>query len=148
MGEGGVPVKQRATSLQLLSATAPPAPPLPFPRCKCYGSSCWVVQATTRSAAAAARGSGWNSHGWRTRLGSKMDLRMPHLVDIAPFCSVVQAPSSPSSHGHANTVHHPVTVPMSFFGYGKAKVPDVVQVQSQKKSGYPCAFLMDPPPPP
>jgi hypothetical protein len=43
----------------------------------------------------------------------------------------VQAPSSPSSHGHANTVHHPVTVPMSFFGYGKAKVPDVVQVQSQ-----------------
>ncbi len=59
-----------------------------------------------------------------------MDLRMLHLVDIAPFCSVVQAPSSPSSHGHANTVHHPVTVPMSFFGYGKAKVPDVVQVQS------------------
>ncbi|KAH8969907.1 hypothetical protein BDL97_02G058400 [Sphagnum fallax] len=116
-----------ATSLQLLSATAPPLP-LPFPRCKCYGSSCWVVQATTRSAAAAAaRGSGWNSHGWRTRLGSKMDLRMPHLVDTAPFCSVVQAPSSPSSHGHANTVHHPVTVPMSFFGYGKAKVPDVVQ---------------------
>jgi hypothetical protein len=54
-----------------------------------------MVQATTRSAA--ARGSGWNSHGWRTRLGSKMDLRMPHLVDIAPFCSVVQAPSSPSS---------------------------------------------------
>jgi hypothetical protein len=123
-----------ATCLQLLSATAPPAPPvpLPFPRCKCYGSSCWVVQATTRSAAAAAaRGSGWNSHGWRTRLGSRMDLRMPHLVDTAPFCSVVQAPSSPSSHGHANTVHHPVTVPMSFFGYGKAKVPDVVQVQSQ-----------------
>ncbi|KAH9570786.1 hypothetical protein CY35_02G059700 [Sphagnum magellanicum] len=70
-----------ATSLQLLSATAPPAPPLPLPspRCKCYGSSCWVVQATTRSAAA-ARGSGWNSHGWRTRLGSKMDLRMPHLA--------------------------------------------------------------------
>ncbi len=93
VGEAGVPVKQRATSL--LSATAPPAPPLPFPRCKCYGSSCWMVQATTRSAA--ARGSGWNSHGWRTRLGSKMDLRMPHLVDIAPFCSVVQAPSSPSS---------------------------------------------------
>jgi hypothetical protein len=55
-----------------------------------------------------------------------MDLQMPHLVDIAPFCSVVQAPFSPSSHGHANTVHHHVTVPMSFFGYGKAKVPDVV----------------------
>jgi len=77
-----------------------------------------------------------------------MDLQMPHLVDIAPFCSVVQAPSSPSSHGHANTVHHLVIVPMSFFGYGKAKVRDVVQVQSQKKSRYPCAFLMDPPPPP
>jgi len=62
VGEGGVPVKQWATSLQLLSATAPHAPPLPFPRCKCYGSSCWVVQATTRSVVAAARGSGWNSH--------------------------------------------------------------------------------------
>jgi hypothetical protein len=36
-------VKQRATSLQLLWTTAPPAP---LPRCKCYGSSCWVAVAT------------------------------------------------------------------------------------------------------
>lgn len=50
-----------------------------------------------------------------------MDSLMPHLMDTAPFRGVCQAPS------HVRAARD-VMVPMAFFGYGKAKLPEVVQV--------------------
>jgi len=49
-----------------------------------------------------------------------MDSLMPHLMDTAPFRGVCQAPS------HVRAARE-VMVPMAFFGYGKAKLPEVVQ---------------------
>ena len=53
--------------------------------------------------------------------GGGMDSLMPHLMDTAPFRGVCQAPS------HVRAARE-VMVPMAFFGYGKAKLPEVVQV--------------------
>lgn len=48
-----------------------------------------------------------------------MDCAMPHLMDTAPFRGVCQAPSW--------RVRDTSVVPMAFFGFGKNKLPDVVQ---------------------
>lgn len=51
----------------------------------------------------------------------QMDFAMPHLMDTAPFRGVCQAPSRMRDA-------RDTSVPMAFFGFGKSKLPDVVQV--------------------
>jgi hypothetical protein len=53
--------------------------------------------------------------------GDEMDCAMPHLMDTAPFRGVCQAPSRGRDP-------RDLTVPMAFFGFGKSKLPEVVQV--------------------
>ncbi|KAG0562342.1 hypothetical protein KC19_9G138800 [Ceratodon purpureus] len=54
------------------------------------------------------------------RGGDAMDCAMPHLMDTAPFRGVCQAPSRMREA-------RDFSVPMAFFGFGKSKLPDVVQ---------------------
>lgn len=84
---------------------------------------CFEVSASWRGQRRAAR---WG------RIGRKMDLLMPHMIDTAPFRGVCQAPS------HAQVARE-LVVPMSFFGYGKAKLPEVVQVGHSQN----CSFLLN-----
>ena len=53
--------------------------------------------------------------------GDEMDCAMPHLMDTAPFRGVCQAPSRVRDA-------RDLIVPLAFFGFGKSKLPEVVQV--------------------
>jgi hypothetical protein len=53
--------------------------------------------------------------------GDEMDCAMPHLMDTVPFRGVCQAPSRGRDP-------RDLTVPMAFCGFGKSKLPEVVQV--------------------
>jgi hypothetical protein len=59
--------------------------------------------------------------GTRRLRGDEMDCAMPHLMDTVPFRGVCQAPSRGRDP-------RDLTVPMAFCGFGKSKLPEVVQV--------------------
>lgn len=69
----------------------------------------------------------------RVLRGDGMDCAMPHLMDTAPFRGVCQAPSRVRDA-------RDLSVPMAFFGFGKSRLPEVVQV------GFPRAVPVHFPP--
>ena len=114
-----------ASSVAFSSNIASVCSPCPPSSCRSRLQQGWRKSSSSRGRVCSLRGFGGRRFlllgGGGGGGGGRMDSLMPHLMDTAPFRGVCQAPS------HVRAARE-VMVPMAFFGYGKAKLPEVVQV--------------------